>query len=442
VALGIERKRTQERLLAQLIESKKAERRLAAEHAVSQILAISSTLSDAAMQLLHAICESLGWDVGELWTVDRAVNVLRCVEIWHTPSLDTSAFEQDTRQRTFAMGIGLPGRVWESGTHAWVADVTVDDTFFPRGPSALRTGLRGAIAIPIGQGHNFLGVMGFFSRDVEQPDEVLIEMLASIGSQISQFIERRLAESVLQREQNELQIASQIQQGLLPKVMPTLAGFEIAGKMATANRLGGDCFDFIFITVGGQKCLLVLVADAAGHGIGSALMIAETRAYLRALSLTCADVDTLLTLVNRRLTDGEAIVFVTALLLLLNPRTRSLCWAGAGHCPGHVLDRRGQSKAVLTSMGTVLGIDQASEFYASPPITLEPGDLVFLYTDGIVEAALPDGPLFGLKRTLDVVRTHQDKTSEKILEILFDTVNNFSQRNLPDDATAVIIKVE
>jgi sigma-B regulation protein RsbU (phosphoserine phosphatase) len=132
--------------------------------------------------------------------------------------------------------------------------------------------------------------------------------------------------------------------------------------------------------------------------------------------------------------------FVSLFLMQLDPRTRSLVYASAGHCPGYVLDRRGEVKTVLHSTGLPAGIDQTSEFAIGPTLTLEPGELVFLYSDGVVEAASPGGPLFGLKRTLDVIRTHQDKRPEEILEILFHTVNQFSQRHPQDDATAVIIK--
>jgi serine phosphatase RsbU (regulator of sigma subunit) len=440
VALGVERKRAQERLLEQLIERKQAERRLAVEHGVSRTLAVSDNLTDAALSVIQAICENLDWDVGTVWVVNPKANVLRCVEIWHRPGVEVAAFEEVTRRRTFSPGVGMPGRVWASEQLVWVPDVSVDANV-SRGQAAGQCDLHGAVGFPIRDGGQVQGVMEFLSREIRQPDADLGEMMTSIGSQISQFIERRQAESELHREQKEHQIAREIQQGLLPKVMPTVAGFKIAGKLATADRVGGDCFDFL--KVDGVECLGVLIADAAGHGIDSALMVTEARAYLRALSLTCADLGTLLTLTNRRLADdlGEN-AFVTLLLLFLDPRTRSLRWAGAGHCPGYVLDGGGQIKAVLPSTGTVLGIDSASEFPVPPPITLEPGDLVFLYTDGILETMASDGQRFGLERTLGIVRAHQQEAPDAILDALFHAVGDFSGHPLQDDITAVIIKAE
>ena len=89
-----------------------------------------------------------------------------------------------------------------------------------------------------------------------------------------------------------------------------------------------------------------------------------------------------------------------------------------------------------------MGIDQASEFLTGPTITLESGELLFLYSDGIVEASPPDGSLFGLKRTLGIVRAHQHETPDAILDALFDAVSDFSGHQLQDDLTAVVLKAE
>jgi serine phosphatase RsbU (regulator of sigma subunit) len=426
--------------IGQFMERRQSARRLAAEHAVSQILAVSSSLDDAAPAILRAMCESLDWDVGILWAVDRSANVLRCVEVWHSPEAEVTAFEQDTRQRTYPPGAGLPGRVWAGEALAWVPDLAAEANL-PRAPRPAGAGLHGAVGFPVRNGVEFLGVMEFLSRGIRQPHDELIQMMASIGSQISQFIERRQAEGELRRQEEDRRIAQQLQQGLLPKAMPTLPGFQMGGRSAAASDVGGDCFDFLPLRVEGAECLGVLVADASGHGIGAALLVAQTRAYLRALALAGSEIATLLTVSNQRLaSDIVQDHFVTLLLLRLDPRTRSLLYSSAGHCPGYVLDCQGRTKAVLASTGYPLGIDPASEFPTGPTITLEPGELVLLFTDGIVEAASPDGEQFGLERTLTIVRAHQQEAPDAILDALFDAVGDFSRHQLRDDITAVIIK--
>jgi PAS domain S-box-containing protein len=428
--------------IGQFMKRWQTKRRQAAEHAVSQILAASSSLADAAPAILRAVCESLGWDVGIVWAVDRGVNVLRCVEVWHSPEAGVTAFEQDTRERTFPPGAGLPGQVWSGQTLAWVPDLAAEANL-PRAPVAAGAGLHGAVGFPVRSGVEFLGVLEFCSREIRQPDDELIQMMASIGSHISQFMERRQAEGELRRQEQDRRIARRIQEGLLPKAVPTFAGFQISGRSAPAQDVGGDCFDFLPLRVGGEECLGVLVADASGHGIGAALLVGQARAHLRALALACADVGTLLTLSNRRLaSDLVTDHFVTLILLRLDPRTHSLLYASAGHWPGYVLDRWGRTKAVLAGTGGPLGIDPAGEFPTGPPATLEPGGLVFLFTDGIVEAASPDGQPFGLERTLGIVRAHQHETPDAILDALFDGVSHFSGHHLQDDITAVILKAE
>jgi serine phosphatase RsbU (regulator of sigma subunit) len=432
----------EERLTRQLSEHKESERRLAAEHAVSRILTVAHTIGDAAPQIIQAVCESLDWDVGIVWLVDRDTNELRCEQVWHTSRVEITAFAQDTRQRTFSAGSGLPGRVWADDSLIWIPDVT-SDAAFPGARVAAMQGLHGAVGFPIRNGAEHLGVLEFFSREVRQPDQTVVQMMTSIGNQISQFVERRRAEKEVHSQQAERDTARLIQQGLLPRSMPTLAGFQISGRSAPANTVGGDCFDFIPVSSAGGECLAVLVADASGHGIGAALLIAETRAYVRALALAVTDVGRLLTLTNRRLaSDLVTSDFVTAFLMGLDPRTRSLVYASAGHWPGYILNPDGQTRAVLPSTGLPLGIYPAGEFPVSPAIPLQPGDLILLFTDGIVEAASPDGRLFGLERMLVNVRAHQHKTPDDILQALFNAVEAFSEHRHQDDLTAVVIKAE
>ena len=417
------------------------ERRLGTEHAVSQILATSPSLIEAAPEILRAICQCLDWDVGVFWRVDGRGKALRCIHVWHSIRVTIPAFELTSRQSKFPLGIGLPGRVWASETLHCIPDLATD-TNFPRATMAIREGLRGGVAFPILCESGFLGVMEFFSREVRRPDESLIQMMTHIGGQISQFIIHRQAEEELCRQAEDRRLAREIQQGLLPKSPPALPGFDIAGRMVTAADVGGDCFDFFSMSIEDREALGVLVADASGHGLAAALMMAEMLAYVRALSLTCADAGDLLTLANRRLSDESATgSFLTAMLVQLEPRERLLRYASAGHCAGYVLDRDGLIRMLLASTGGVLGIDQTCEIPAGPSLALKPGELIFLYTDGIVEAFSPEGNLFGISPVLDVVRYHRCEPADNIIQAIFCAVDTFSDQIRHDDMTAVIIKV-
>jgi PAS domain S-box-containing protein len=183
-----------ETLRTALAALERANWRLTTQDAVTRALADSDSLAAAAPRILRAVCEYLQWSVGGLWYVDTRANVLRCSAIWHLDSARVPKFTAASQERTFERGIGLPGRVWESGRAAWIPDV-VQDGNFPRAKIADQEGLHGAFGFPIVLEGQVLGAIEFFSSEVRQPDEDLLQMMTAIGGQIGQFIERKRAEA-------------------------------------------------------------------------------------------------------------------------------------------------------------------------------------------------------------------------------------------------------
>jgi PAS domain S-box-containing protein len=183
-----------------ITERSRQERLLAARTGVTRLLAEASDLAAAAPSIVLAVCENLGWEVGALWLVEEAAGVLRCIEVSHRAATGAPAFEELTRKTLFAPGVGLPGRVWTTGEPAWIADVTQDDNF-PRAGAASQEGLHGAFGFPIRLGSAVLGVLEFFSREIRQPDDLLLSTMSVIGSQIGQFLERIEAEAALRQSE-------------------------------------------------------------------------------------------------------------------------------------------------------------------------------------------------------------------------------------------------
>jgi PAS domain S-box-containing protein len=169
-----------------------AVRRFTAEHVVARALLEAATFAEAAPQILSAVCTSLDWEHGALWQVEREAGVMHCADIWPSPS-PFPAFEAASRQTVFRPGIGLPGRVWQSGKPAWIPDV-VADANFPRAAVASKEGLHAAFGFPVLLRGEVVGVMEFFSRDIREPDDELLVLLSTVGSQIGMFIDRRRAE--------------------------------------------------------------------------------------------------------------------------------------------------------------------------------------------------------------------------------------------------------
>ncbi len=188
-------------LLRDETEQKLAERRLAAQYAIARVLADCTTIQQATPEILQAVCNSLGWQVGVLWQVKPGTKLLCCVEVWRTSHERFSEFVTVTQSMSFSKGVGLPGRIWETGNPIWIPDA-VKDPNFPRAPMAAQAGLHSAFAFPIRLGETILGVMEFFSREIQEPDEALLHQMVSVGSQIGQFMQRKETEMAL-RESEE-----------------------------------------------------------------------------------------------------------------------------------------------------------------------------------------------------------------------------------------------
>ncbi len=186
-----------------ITRQKLADRDLSLQHAVARILAESAWLDDALRRILQVICEKLGWEHSAVWRVDAEAEVLRCAEVWETPSSHFPEFEAISRGTSFRSGIGLPGRVWASGEPAWIANV-VEDTNFPRAPVAAREGLRAGFGFPLRMGTETMGVMEFFSREIREPDRNLLKIMATLGSQIGQLMARQQAHEALEKSAAEI----------------------------------------------------------------------------------------------------------------------------------------------------------------------------------------------------------------------------------------------
>jgi adenylate cyclase len=198
-----------------ITERLRAEKRKAAQYAIARSLSESATLSAAAPKILSALCEHLGWDVGQLWIPNQQVIppanagescpipiLLRCAQLWVKPSVYIPEFVNITWHRSFDLGVGLPGRVWQNASPLWITNM-VDDAKFPLVSLASQVGLHEAMGFPIMGNGEALGVMTFFGREVEPPDPDLLQMMAAIGSQVGQYIKRKQAEEALRYQQQQ-----------------------------------------------------------------------------------------------------------------------------------------------------------------------------------------------------------------------------------------------
>lgn len=174
---------------------KQAELRTSVQQRINRVLAEISDLSEAVREILQAVCEVLDWSVGGLWIVNQQDGQLRGLEVWCDPNEKGRNFVLAGQRQSFAKGIGLPGRVWLERRPLWIPDVTCD-TNFPRSALAAADGLHTGFGFPVVANGEVLGVLEFLSHEVRQPDDDLLQMLASIGAQVGQYIQRIQAEQV------------------------------------------------------------------------------------------------------------------------------------------------------------------------------------------------------------------------------------------------------
>jgi sigma-B regulation protein RsbU (phosphoserine phosphatase) len=193
-----------------------------------------------------------------------------------------------------------------------------------------------------------------------------------------------------------------------------------------------------------DHCLGIVVADVVGHGIGPAILMASTHAHLHSLAATCTEVGEILCRANLILvneTDPDR--FITAFFARLDPRSRTLDYASAGHPTAYILDGCGDVRTILPSTSLPLGVLADTPFPAGNRTSLQPGDIAVLFTDGLLETMSAEENLFGHDRAIQVVASNREKTAGQIITALYEAVTAFSgSKKLSDDITLVVIKVE
>jgi sigma-B regulation protein RsbU (phosphoserine phosphatase) len=265
-------------------------------------------------------------------------------------------------------------------------------------------GFASLVALPQYDGGEALNATVLLSPPGADIDRTMIPMMhwqaGLFGRGTTNLVLRNQLSEALATLDRELQAVGQIQRSLLPETLPEIPGFEIATYYNTSARAGGDYYDFFPLDQGGWG---LFIADVSGHGTPAAVLMAITHAIAHAHPGTHTPPATLLQCLNDSLTKSYTRqgTFITAFYAVLDPTTRTLTYSRAGHNPPRLV-RRGRVMA-LDATGTLpLGI-LSDQTHGESMVTLERGDLLLLYTDGITEAVAPskgaqERQLFGIER--------------------------------------------
>ena len=356
----------------------------------------------------------------------------------------------------FSAGAGIAGAVARSQRTLNVPDAYADERFNREVDRQTGFRTRNILAVPLlDYSSQLVGVLEVLNKTSGPfgPEDVgLAETLAAQAGVVLQ--RARLLEHYIQKQRMEqaLQIARQIQQELLPGEDPHPPGFDVAGWSSPADETGGDIYDFLDL---GDGRWMLLLAAATGQGVGPALVIAEARAMLRALSIPdgdapnggaaggdALDISTVMAKVNNLLAmDLSSSRFVTCFFGVLDAPAGHVRYASAGQGPILFYSRGTDQFSELDATDLPLGVMPDTEFAEQIDLKLHPGDILAVITDGFFEAGDPDGQLFGTERICEVIRNGRDLSPREIIEQLRREVDQFT-RSAPqtDDLTAIMVK--
>lgn len=343
----------------------------------------------------------------------------------------------------FSADHGIAGEVVRTGKVINVPDAYADPRF--NKDIDKRTGFRtrNMVTFPLlGFDQTVVGVLQVLNKLDGQFDPWDHELVRTFGAQVGVAVQRQLllehyAEK--QRIERDLNIARDIQKGLLPREDVRIEGFDVAGWNKPADETGGDCYDYLTLPDG---ALAMTIADATGHGIGPALMIAECRALFRATTSLSHDLTEITGRVNNLLCeDLPDDRFVTAFFGLLDPKARTLDYLSAGHGPLIKYVRADDKIEELAANGVPLGIMPDIDWPAPERFEMNSGDMMVLVTDGFFEWQDAEREQFGMDRIFEILRTHRDCTAVEIIRRLHEAVVAFAG-DMPqaDDLTALIVK--
>jgi sigma-B regulation protein RsbU (phosphoserine phosphatase) len=278
--------------------------------------------------------------------------------------------------------------------------------------------------------------------DFEQPlpvktrDEVG-DLTRSFNSMMEQ-----LKESI--RLKAALDLAMEVQQNLLPQKSKEMPGLDIAGRSLYCDETGGDYYDFLEICCRDSNHFGLVVGDVSGHGISAALLMASARAFLRCRVTQPGGATEIIADVNRLVTADtrESGHFMTLFYAEIDPFSKTLQWVRAGHDPALFYDPVSDAVEELGGEGMALGIDANYIYRQRSKTGLSEGQIFLIGTDGIWETRDDSGRMFSKKRLAALIREHATSSSEKLLETIMTSLQDFrGPAKQEDDVTLALVKI-
>ena len=290
-----------------------------------------------------------------------------------------------------------------------------------------------------------IGVISAFSRTAKGIfTSEFLELFSSLAGQVG--VAFRNAEQTAhliaaKEQQRELEIAKNIQLSLLPTKIPEVSGIRLGGICIPAKEVGGDYYDYLFHDDGR---LDLVIADVSGHNVGAALIMSEARTMIRSRSGQYSNPDDLLRELNQFLYEDltRAELFITLFYLQYRPDTRVVEYASAGHSPTLLWQAAHNQCLRLDPEGLIVGVKKDFP-YEKDSYKLASGDVLLLYTDGLIEAANEEDELFGEQRLAGLLKENHHLQPQDLINYIVDQVRLFSgHQNFTDDVSMIVLQAE
>jgi sigma-B regulation protein RsbU (phosphoserine phosphatase) len=324
---------------------------------------------------------------------------------------------------------GMVGYVAGTGQMRYAPDVRKDPYYIGCEECTLSE-----VAIPLHVDGKLIGVFTASHPELDAFPAEQLRLLQALCSYVAvavhnarRFQQERSERQEMSREANE---ARKIQEALLPRCSPYIPGFVVTGLSTPAGAVGGDWYDFIPFDDGRWGLVL---ADVSGKGTAAALLMSATRGMLRSLASACCPGEVLTKLNELLVNDFPSGRFVTMVYAILDPATRTLKFASAGHLRPLLIENS-HARFLDTERGLPLGIGPGG--YSEAEVQLAPGSRLLFYSDGITEATSPEDDEYGAER-LEKHFRRTDASAESILEDVRSFANG---AGLHDDATVILLK--
>jgi sigma-B regulation protein RsbU (phosphoserine phosphatase) len=396
---------------------------------VTKALAAEVDLQKILDTITHQVCLAIDCERASLYQYDAETDELYTSVV--------TELEIDEIRRP--AGQGITGDVARRRQIANVADPASDPRWNPAFDQRTGFHTHNILAAPLVSASNqsLLGVLQLLNKRhgaFDADDELL---LAAFGQHAAVAMDRaRLVEELRRQQvvQASLNVAREVQRSFMPDAMPKVDGYDLATWWFPNEAVGGDYCDVV--QLGDGRWGLVM-ADVSGHGLGPSLIMASVRAALRALMLEHWSTVDLLTLLGRSLAhDLRTERFITIILAALNHKTHEVHYSNAGHGPALLYSPAEDRFVSLDATGVPIGVLDDPEFEKLPPLVMQPNDLLFFCTDGIVEATDPAGAQFGLPRLKELIRKNSHLDCETLTDHIGAEVSqHYEGDHPPDDLT-------